>query len=348
MNRIAVGMSGGVDSSVTALMLKNQGYDVIGITMLLKPSLTKEDEANLYSEANDASLVCKKIGIEHYIVDFREKFSRTITDYFVDEYFSGRTPNPCVRCNSTMKFGAMLDYALSLGCDKLATGHYAEIETVEDRIVLKKSDSPKDQSYFLYNLKQHQLKHIMFPMLSMDKNSARELAKKYDLPVADKPDSQDICFVKDKSYIDFINSYSKKTMPQGNFLDNNGNTIGKHGGIYKYTIGQRRGLGIALGYRCYVSAIDPLKNTVTISADTGNGNYELTVKNVNLIPFDTLKEPMDVMVKIRYRATPEPATITQLSNGDIKVAFKQSQKYFCPGQSAVFYDGDVVIGGGII
>ncbi len=346
--KIAVGMSGGVDSSVTALLLKNQGYEVIGITMILKPCLTQEDTDNLYKEANDAKAVCDKIGIEHFVPNFTKEFAKNVTEQFVSQYFDGKTPNPCVRCNSTMKFGAMLDFALSLGCTKIATGHYAITEKVGDRVLLKKSESPKDQSYFLYTLTQHQLKHTVFPLISMEKSEARAIAQQYDLPVAQKPDSQDICFVKDGDYVSFIENYSGKKAPKGNFVDQDGKILGEHGGIYKYTVGQRKGLGISLGYKCFVSKIDSENNTVTLTEHDKENRTTLIANSCNFIQFDILEKPMQVMAKTRYRAKPQNAQISPLENGKVLVEFEQVQKFLCPGQSVVFYKDDIVVGGGVI
>ncbi len=338
-------MSGGVDSSVTALMLSHQGYEVIGVTMILKDAFSNDDD--IYKESEDAKAVCDKIGIAHYVVDFRNKFKKNVIDYFSHEYSSGRTPNPCVRCNSTMKFGEMLQFALGLGCDAIATGHYAEIEEKNGMFFLKKTNSPKDQSYFLYTLTQYQLQHALFPLINMKKEETREIAAKYDLPVAFKSDSQDICFVKDGDYVAFLEKKCGFSQNEGNFIDQDGKVLGKHNGIYRFTVGQRKGLGIALGERKYVTKINCCDNSVCLGESDGGNTNVAYIENSNFINFEKLDDKMEVMVKTRYRAKPTKAVIKP--KGDlIEIHFLETQKFICPGQSAVFYNDDYVIGGGIL
>lgn len=345
--KIAVGMSGGVDSSVSALLLKEEGHEVVGITMILKPAFTKEEKENLYKEANDAAAVCKQIGIEHHVLDMREEFAKDVIDNFVEEYKNGRTPNPCVRCNFAMKFGRMLEFAKSLGCEKMATGHYAKTEEIDGRYLLKRSDSPKDQSYFLYTLTQDMLSHTVFPLLHREKCETRLIAEKYNLSVASKGDSQDICFVKGGDYIAFIKNYAGEIGKKGNFINADGKILGEHKGVHHYTIGQRRGLGIAFGERVFVNKIDATSNTVCLGNLESGQTSEILLKDVNFIPFDTLTNEMKVEVKTRYRAKPVKAKIYPIED-KIKVVFDDIQNFVCKGQSAVLYSGDTVVGGGII
>lgn len=348
--KIAVGMSGGVDSSVAALLLQKAGYEVVGITMLLKPEkiLSPEERENRYREAEDARAVCDRLGIPHYMPDFSEMFEEKVIRYFAEEYFSGRTPNPCLMCNRNLKFGLMLDYALSLGCDAVSTGHYARVEKGGDRWLLKRAHSPKDQSYFLYGLTQHQLSHTLFPLQVQEKAEARRLAAEAGLPVAQKPDSQDICFVKNNGYTEFIESYTGRTAPSGDFVDENGAVLGSHSGIYRYTVGQRKGLGIAFGEPRYVTGMDAGNNTVTLGPEGSQYRQELLARDLNFIPFDRLTGEMEVTAKVRYRAPAAAATIIPQPEGQVLVRFQAPQRSVTPGQAVVFYQGDTVVGGGII
>ncbi len=340
MKKIAIGLSGGVDSAAAAYLLLKKGYDVTGIILRLKP------ESLADADISDAQKIADCLGIELRVLDRREFFKKSVIDPFVSEYLSARTPNPCVECNSTIKFGAMLDYALEIGCDGIATGHYANIEESGGRYLLKKSQSPKDQSYFLYRLNQHQLSHTVFPLEGMEKTEIREIAEKAGLPVAKKGDSQEICFVPNDDYIAYLASLGV-TSPKGNFVDINGNVLGSHNGIINYTIGQRKGLG-AFGKPMFVTGISAENNTVTIGENGSQYSIGLIADRLNFISIENLTEPIRADVKIRFRAKPEPATVTPNGDGTVSVVFYEPQRSVTPGQSAVFYNGDTVIGGGRI
>lgn len=340
MKKIAIGLSGGVDSAAAAYLLLEKGYDVTGIIMRLKP------ESLADADISDAQKIADKLGIELRVLDRREFFKDNVINPFVSEYLNARTPNPCVECNSIIKFGAMLDYALEIGCDGIATGHYAKIEEKNGRYMLKKSQSPKDQSYFLFRLTQHQLSHTVFPLEGLEKPQIREIALNAGLPVAEKGDSQEICFVPNDDYISYLASLGV-TSPKGDFIDKNGNVLGTHNGIINYTIGQRKGLG-AFGRPMFVTGISAENNTVTIGENGSQYSIGLVADRLNFIPFDTLSEPIKADVKIRYKAKPEPATVTPNGDGTVSVIFDEPQRSITPGQSAVFYDGDTVIGGGRI
>ena len=344
MKKIAVGISGGVDSAVSALLLKQQGYEVIGINLLL---YKKPDEIESSKDLKDAQAICDKIGIDFFVKDLRDEFMGEIIDNFVGEYQNGRTPNPCIMCNEKMKFGKLLDYATELGCDYLATGHYAKIEEKDGHFYLKRTDNPKDQSYFLYRLKEEKLARIKFPLFNMEKPQIREIAKQNNLPVALKSDSQDICFVKDGDYISFIEKYANQKAIKGSFVDEKGEYLGEHKGIYCYTVGQRRGLGIALGERCFVSKIDANENKVYLSTANSKKPKKFLIENVTFINIQKLEGTMDVTAKTRYRQKPENATITAHGN-DIILEYHDYESFVSPGQSAVFYIDDTVIGGGLV
>jgi len=345
MKKILIGMSGGVDSSVVAAMLKEQGYDVCGVTLILN-----EGEKPL-GEAADAKAVCDVLEIEHRTADFKSLFKEKIITPFVDEYLAGRTPNPCILCNEAIKFGIMLDYALENGFDHIATGHYANIDFNSEtgKYRLLKTDSKKDQSYFLYRLNQHQLAHAFFPAADMEKEQIRALAEKYKLPVAKKSDSQEICFVPNDDYASFITAFDKEcTIKCGNFTDTNGNVIGQHKGIINYTVGQRRGIGVGFGKPMYVLDIDPEKNTVTLGDNRQLFSSNFTVSNINYISGETPTEPFEAEVKIRFRAPYCPAKITPLGDRCASVELLTPQRAITPGQSAVFCNGNEILGGGYI
>lgn len=356
MKKVMIGMSGGVDSSVAAYLLKKQGYDVIGVTM----KLWQDDNDNLIeleggccslSAVEDARRVCDKIGIPFYVLNFSDIFKEKVIKPFIDEYLNGRTPNPCIACNKHIKFEDFFNKARQIGCDYVATGHYAKIEKDEKtgRYLLKKSvTDKKDQTYALYNLTQEQLKHTLLPIGDYEKEKVREIAKKIGIDVHNKPDSQEICFVKDNDYAGYVKKHSPKKIEEGYFIDTKGNILGKHKGIIHYTIGQRKGLGIAFGKPMFVVDIDPVKNTVILGDNEDIFKKGLIAKDFNLISIDDIKAPMKVFAKHRYSAKPSPATLSKIDDEHIKVVFDEPQRAITKGQSVVFYDNDVVIGGGII
>lgn len=356
-NKVVLGMSGGVDSSVAAYLLKKQGYEVIGVTMKVwqdddDDNYERDDGCCGLSAADDARRVAGKLDIPFYVMNFKSVFKEKVIDYFIDEYLHGRTPNPCIACNKYIKFEELLNKAHSLGAYYVATGHYSRIEKDEktNRYLIKKSSAKgKDQTYTMYNLTQNQIKHILMPLGEYEsKEEIRGIAKELGLGVANKPDSQEICFIPDNNYGKFIKEKNKKNISLGDFVDTKGNVLGKHKGIIYYTIGQRKGLGLSLGKPAYVVDILPEKNQVVIGDNEDVFSDKLIANDINFIPFDKLKAPMKVEVKIRYSAKPASATIYPIEENKVKVEFDSPQRAITPGQAVVFYDGNVLVGGGTI
>ena len=342
MEKVLLGMSGGVDSSTAALLLKEQGYDVTGLTL----KLCKEDKGQ---DLADAKAVCEKIGINHITLDLKNEFYEKVISAFINDYKNGLTPNPCLECNKYIKFGIMLDFALKNGFQKIATGHYARVEREGDRFILKKAtDISKDQSYVLYSLTQHQLSHLLLPLGSLSKSEIREKAEESGLVNANRPDSQDICFVPDGDYASFIEKTDGFVSQKGDYVDINGTFLGKHEGVINYTIGQRKGLGTALGKPQFVIDKNAQTNTVILGDEEHLFKTEVLVKDVNFIPFGRLEKEMNVKAKLRYRHKESPCAISPLENGKVKIVFSDPQRAPSAGQAAVFYDGDTVVGGGKI
>lgn len=353
--RVVVAMSGGVDSSVAAAILVEQGYEVIGVTLNLWPRLQsqaeRDDACCSLAAVEDARSVADKLGIPHYTLNFRDVFERTVIQNFVDEYARGRTPNPCLRCNEHVKFDSLLLKALGLGAEFIATGHYARIDrnATGGRYRLRRGlDSDKDQSYALYTLKQDQLSHTLLPLGGLRKAETRRLAAAFDLPVAEKPDSQEICFVPENDYGGFLREYAGLRPAPGEIVTEDGIVLGRHRGIPYYTVGQRRGLGLAAAQPYYVLALDVQRNRVVVGAERDLYASALVAEEVNLISEPGLDGPRPVTAKVRYRAPEVQATVMPLSDGNIQVTFAKPQRAPAPGQAVVLYQGDDVFGGGTI
>ncbi|MEI8355001.1 MAG: tRNA 2-thiouridine(34) synthase MnmA [Deltaproteobacteria bacterium] len=354
--RVVIAMSGGVDSSVAAALLKKQGYDVIGVTMQLwdkgNISHAGEEESRpccTLEDLFDAGRVANKLDIPFHVVNYQAEFRKLVVDGFVDEYFCGRTPNPCIRCNQNLKFGVLLDKARSLGADYLATGHYARLEQDSSGMfqIHKGKDAGKDQSYFLFTLTQEQMSRVLFPLGSLTKQEVRRLAVEFELPVAKKGESQDICFVSNDDYVQFLESERGEGELSGNIVDSSGKILGRHEGIYRYTIGQRKGLGIAWPHPLYVLGVDAERREVLVGHRDELCSTGLSAGDVNWAINEPLS-PLVALCKIRYRHNPVPSVITPLSSNRVEVRFQEPEKSVTPGQAVVFYDGDKVIGGGWI
>lgn len=343
-------MSGGVDSSVAAYLLKESGYDVIGVNMTVIPKDEKFDEQRDISSVKDAKLVADKLGIPFYVMNFRELFERKVINCFVEEYLQGRTPNPCILCNKYIKFDEFLKKAKELGANYIATGHYAKIDRdmSTGRYILKRSmDVKKDQTYVLYNMTQYQLEHTLIPLGSYTKEDIRHIAEEIGLDVHNKPDSEEICFIPDDDHGKFIREREPDKVKPGYFVDENGNVLGKHKGVVNYTIGQRKGLGVSLGKRVFVQDIIPETNTVVLGDEDKLFNKALYAEDVNIIPYEKIPEYLSVTAKIRY-GTKESEAIVKPYRDGILVEFKTPQRAITKGQSVVMYDKDLVIGGGTI
>ena len=348
--RALIAMSGGVDSSVAAYLTIKEGFSCVGGTMLLCSDSLPGQAAGC-DPSVDARAVAQKLGIPFHVFDRTDAFRQKVVEYFVNAYEQGLTPNPCVRCNQTIKFDDLLTDALSLDCRWIVTGHYARIrqdETSGRWLLYKAADEAKDQSYFLAGLSQYQLSHVRFPLGELTKDQVRQIAVEQDFINARKRDSQDICFVPDGDFMTFIRSYTGKTYPCGDYLDLGSKVVGKHNGAIAYTLGQRKGLGLAMGAPVYVCGKDMAANTVTVGPNEALFSDTLTADNWNWIPFPVLTEPMRVTAKARSRHAGAPATVYPGENGTARVVFDEPQRAITPGQAVVLYDGDLVIGSGTI
>ncbi len=341
---VLIGMSGGVDSSTAAWLLQQNGYSCIGCTMEL---YCKNGDSSI----SDAASVAHRMGIPFHVFDFQQDFHCQVIDHFISCYESGLTPNPCIQCNRFLKFGVMLEKALELGCQYVATGHYAQIRQDPDTgryLLYKAADNTKDQTYFLAGLTQHQLAHTLFPLGGLTKSDARKMAESQGFVTARKKDSQDICFVPDGDYVAFMKEYTGKSYPTGSYLDLSGHVVGTHQGAVCYTLGQRKGLGIALGTPVYVCSKNMADNTVTVGPNEALFHNVLRARDFNWIPFPALLQPIHVTAKIRHSQNEQSATVYPEENGMVRVEFDLPQRAITPGQAVVLYQDDLVIGGGTI
>lgn len=353
--KVVVGMSGGVDSSVAAWLLKEQGYDVVGVTMQIwqdeeEEALQENGGCCGLSAVEDARRVAEQIGIPYYVMNFKDVFREKVMDYFAEAYLKGKTPNPCIACNRFVKWEALLKRSLEIGADYIATGHYARVEKLPNGryAICNSVTAQKDQTYALYNLTQEQLAHTLMPVGEYTKDEIRRMASEAGLPVAHKPDSQDICFVPDGDYAAFIRKHTHKNVPEGNFVTEDGKILGRHKGIIHYTVGQRKGLGIALGQRAFVTAIRPASNEVVIGDRKAASSVMLTADHINFMAEADLKQERRVWAKIRYNHRGGFCTVKRTAPDEIRCVFEEPQHAITPGQAVVLYENGYVLGGGII
>ena len=348
--KVMIAMSGGVDSSVAAWLARQAGYSCVGATAKLcsaqLPGFSDPEDS-----IHDARAVAQRLGMEFWVLDRTQVFQKEVVDYFARTYEQGLTPNPCIRCNCTVKFGDLLEQALAMGCSHIVTGHYARIRRDKETgryLLYKAADEAKDQSYFLAGLNQYQLAHTLFPLGELTKEEARQIALEQGFVNARKKDSQDVCFIPDGDYGTFLTRYTGKTYPEGNFLDLSGKVVGKHSGSVRYTLGQRKGLGLAMGAPVYVCAKDMASNTVTVGPNEALFSRELVAADWNWLPFPMLLEPIRVTAKARSRHAGADATVYPEANGTARVVFDESQRAITPGQAVVLYQDDLVVGSGTI
>jgi len=354
--KVVVGMSGGVDSSVAAYLLKKQGYDVVGVTMQIwqdEEEAAKEENGGCcgLSAVDDARRVAQALDIPYYVMNFKKEFKENVMDYFVEEYLQGRTPNPCIACNRYVKWESLLQRSLAIGAEYIATGHYARVDQLPNgRYALRMSaTAAKDQTYALYNLTQYQLAHTMMPVGEYTKDEIRQIAEEMGLPVAHKPDSQEICFIPDNDYAGFIDEAAAGRVPgAGNFVTTDGEIIGRHKGITHYTVGQRKGLNLALGHPVFVTEIRPETNEVVIGENEDVFTDTLTCTNLNFMSIEDLTEPLRVLAKIRYSHKGEMCLIQLVDEEKVRCTFEKPVRAVTSGQAVVFYDGEYVLGGGTI
>ena len=350
--KILVAMSGGVDSSTAALLIRERGYRCTGVMLKLHGKFTDDDEScGSAEDIKDAQNVADRLGMEFCLLDREDRFEREVISRFVSSYMAGETPNPCVECNRYMKFGALFEYAREHGCEYIVTGHYARVEydPKYGRRVLKRAiDETKDQSYVLYSLTKDQLEHVIFPLGEYTKAEIRNIAEAHGLVNAKKKESQDICFVPDGKYVDFICRYTGKSFDEGNFVDSQNNVIGRHKGIVRYTVGQHKKLGIVTEVPLYVDRIEPESNTITLVTDGELYKNTVTLTNMTWSAIDVPKNEFRAEAKIRYRHKAAPCTVKTAEDGVVTLVFDEAQRAPAKGQAAVIYDGDTVLGGGVI